>query len=321
MNAHYHRAAVLLRHAKKVIISAHTNPDGDAIGSVLALTLALRDAGISVVPTLADDTKPPATYSFLPGFALFIPAIECEVPDLFVALDTASVSRLASAERLAKAAANVIVIDHHPDGEEFGTVSIIDSSMASTTQLVWRLIQALEIKVTPEIAQCCYVGLLTDTGRFAYSNTTPAALRDAATMIEAGVDPAETARLIYQERSTQALELEARVLSRLSVVNNGRVAYSWYSNNDIADTGAIGSDTEELPDSIRRLGGVDVVVMFRVSDGTIRANLRSKTGFDVSRIARMFGGGGHMPAAGFTFSGNLEDLLPQLFTCLPGSED
>lgn len=321
MNASFHRAALLLRQAETVIVSGHTNPDGDSIGSVLALTLALRDAGIPAVPTLADPTEPPPKYSFLPGFALFVPADECSAPDLFIALDTASASRLANAEKLAKAAKNVITIDHHPDGEEFGSINIVDSSMASTTQLVWRLIRALEIKMTPEIAQCCYVGLLTDTGRFAYSNTTPVALRDAAVMLEAGVDPAEIARLIYQERSTEALELEARVLSRLKIVNAGRVAYSWYSDNDIAETGAIGSDTEDLPDSIRRLGGIDIALLLRVTNSSIRVNLRSKSTFDVSQIARIFGGGGHTPAAGFTFSGTIEDLLPQLLTRLPGCKD
>ncbi len=319
MSTPFHRAAVHLRHAASVAVGAHVRPDGDAIASALGLTLALRAAGIAAAPTLADDTPPPLTYAFLPGFALFVPCTEIEQPDIFVALDTTSLSRLGDAEPLARAARELIVIDHHPDNEFFGTVDIVDPTASATAQLVWRLVERLEVPRTSDIALCCYTGIMTDTGRFAYDNTTPRALRDAADMIEAGVEPSEVARLVYQERTPAALKLEARVLARLTVVNGGRVVYSWCSDEDFIDTGASPADTEELPDAVRRIGRVDVAVLLHVASGEVRANLRAKTGFDVATVARVFGGGGHAPAAGFTFEGTVEDLLPRLLALLPGA--
>jgi phosphoesterase RecJ-like protein len=317
----YHRAAVHLRHATSVAVCAHVRPDGDAIGSVLGLTLSLRAAGISAVPLLAEDTDPPSTYGFLPGFGLLTPAVEIEQPDVFVALDAPSSGRLGNAETMALAARELIVIDHHPDNEYYGTVNIVESDASATAQLVWRLAERLEIERTADIALCCYTGLVTDTGRFAYDNTTPTALRDAADMIEAGVAPAEVARLIYQERTPAALAIESRVLSRLTKANGGRVVYSWLTDEDYAETGASPSDGEDLPDAVRRIGGVDVAVLLRITGAEVRGNLRAKTGFDVGSVARSFGGGGHAPAAGFTFEGTLEDLLPGLLAQLPGTDD
>lgn len=315
----FHRAAVYLRHAGSVAVGTHVNPDGDGIGSVLGLTLALRAAGISAAPTLADGTSPPQTYAFLPGFALFVESAEIKQPDAFVALDTTSLSRLGDAERLASGARELIVIDHHVDNDLFGTVNLVDPAASATAQLVWRFVEYLDIPRTSEIALCCYTGMMTDTGRFAYKNTNARALRDAADMIEAGVEPSEVARLVYQERSQAALMLEARVLSRLTLVNNDRVAYSWCTNEDFLDTGLSPTDNEELPDTVRRIRGVDVAILLRVIGDEVRANLRAKTSFDVAAVARVFGGGGHPSAAGFTYKGTTQELLPKLLALLPGA--
>jgi len=315
----YHRAAVMLRHAQSVIVCGHVRPDGDAIGSVLALTLALRDAGIAAIPTLADSgTHPPKTYAFLPGVALFAPVSELETPDVFVALDTPNLERLGDAADIARAAETTIVIDHHPDNAEFGTVNVVDHTMAASSQLVWHLLERLEIAPSPEVALCCYVGLMTDTGRFQFDNTTPETLRDAASMLEAGVSPAEASRLVFQERSAGSLALQARAMSRIEVVNDGHVAMSWIADADYQETGALPEDSEYLADAVREIGGVDVVVVLRLIEGEIRGNLRAKTGFDVSAVARDLGGGGHVAAAGFTFQGTREELLPLLLAKLPG---
>ncbi len=315
----YHRIAVHLRHAKSVVVCAHVSPDGDAIGSTLGLTIALREAGIPAVPTLADDREPPSAYSFLPGFDLFVPAKDLNTPDVFVALDTPNISRLGEAASLAKEAENLIVMDHHPDNDSFGSVNLLDPQAAATGQMIWRLIERLETDPSPEIAICLYVAIFTDTGRFQYQNTTPAVLRDAADILEVGVDPAEVARMVYQSRTRAAMELDARVLSRLTVANNDRVAYTFITETDYEETGAKPEETENLVDNVRNLRGVDVAMLFRIGDGTIRANLRAKTNFDVGAIAREFGGGGHKAAAGFTVEGNLDDLLATLLAKLPGS--
>lgn len=289
------------------------------MGSVLGLTLALRQVGVSAVPVLADDADPPATYSFLPGFSLLTRVAEIEQPDAFVACDSPNFERLGLAADMAKAAEALIVLDHHPDNTGFGHVDIVDSSAASTAQLVWRLCEPLGVTVTPEIALCCYTGLLTDTGGFRYDNTTPVALRDAAEMLDAGVVAAEAARLVYQERSGTSLALEARVMSHLTVANAGLVAYAWIDDADFTATGASPEDAEHLPDAIRRLGGIEVAMLLRIVDGQVRGNLRAKSGFDVGSVARGFGGGGHAAAAGFTFDGGLQDLLAEILDMLPGA--
>ncbi|MRR11859.1 bifunctional oligoribonuclease/PAP phosphatase NrnA [bacterium] len=318
----YHRAAVELRHATSVVVCAHVRPDGDAIGSVLGLTLALREAGIPAVPTLAnEDRNPPVTYGWLPGFALYTAAADLEVPQVFVALDTPNFDRLGAAEHLARGAETLIVIDHHPDNQQFGAVNIVDAHVASTAQLVWRLFDPLEVRPTPDMANCLYVGLMTDTGRFQYDNTNPQAFHDAAALVEAGVDPSEMSRLVYQERSAASLALEARVMSRLTIANGGKVAYALVYDDDFAETGAAPEEGEHLPDAIRALGGVEVVVLLRqFGANEVRGNLRAKTGFDVGSVARSLDGGGHHAAAGFTQPGTVDAVLPDLLRKLPGGQ-
>jgi len=314
----FHRAAVALRHTVSVAVCSHVRPDGDAMGSVLAATLLLRAAGIAAVPILSDEDAPPSTYAFLPGFALLARASDLEQPDAVLALDAPNLTRLGNAAPLAQAASTLVVMDHHPDAEEFGTVNVLDPRSAATGQLVWRLARALEVEPTPEIALCCFVALQTDTGRFQYSNTTPEVLRDAADMVEAGANPAEASRLVYESRSPGALALEALALTRLAFANDGRVAYAWISDDDFDTTGALPQETEHLVDAVRIVAGPDVVALFSLRGDEVRANLRAKTGFDVGSVARRFGGGGHSAAAGFTVCSTLDSLLIELLPHLPG---
>lgn len=320
MRADLHHIAVAARKARSVVVCAHVRPDGDAIGSVLALTLALREAGIAAVPTLADAEPPPESYAFLPGFGLYVPVSDLEPPDLFIALDTPTPSRLGEAQALFDGARVRAVIDHHPDATEYADHNVLDSSSAASGQLIWQFIEALGIKPTTDIALCCYVALITDTGRFQYDNTTPLSLRLAAEMIETGVDPSDASRLVFQDARAEALALESRALSRLTLANGGRVAYAWIDDADFAETGARPDETEQLPDAIRRLGGIDVALLCRVQEGEVRGNLRAKTGSDVGAVARRFGGGGHRAAAGFTWKGTLESLLAEMLPLLPGGD-
>ena len=141
-----------------------------------------------------------------------------------------------------------------------------------------------------------------------------------AAMLEAGVDAAEASRLVYQERSAAALALEARAVSRITLENGGRVAWSYLTDADFTETGARLEEAELLPDALRALGGIEVVCLLRGDDGSVRGNLRAKTGFDVGSVARTLGGGGHAAAAGFTAQGSVETVLPRLLAMLPGGE-
>lgn len=321
MQPEFHHAALALRRASSVVVCGHVRPDGDAVGSVLGLTLALRENGIAAVPTLADAEGAPVTYGFLPGFGLYVPASELAAPDVFVALDTPVLSRLGDAAKLAQSAKTLIVMDHHPDCCDYGTIAVSDPSAAATAQIVWRFISALDRPASRDVAQCCYVGLITDTGRFSYDNTSADALRDASEMLDTGVNAAEVSRLVYQNRSSASLALEARVMSRLVTVNHGRVGYSFVTDADLAETGATRPESETLPDSIRVLGGIDAAILLGERGNEIRVNLRAKTGADVGSVARHFGGGGHKAASGFTWAGSDRAvLLAELLPLLPGGE-
>lgn len=321
MLAALHHAAVALRRASSVVLCAHVRPDGDAIGSTLALTLALREIGINAVPTLADDRDAPSTYQWLPGSALYVAASDLEPPDLFVALDTPNMSRLGVAEGLAERAKKLLVIDHHPDATEYGDVHVLYPNAAATGQLVWKLVEALDVKRSLDVATCCYTALLTDTGRFSYQNTTAESLRDAADMIDIGVNPSEIARITYQTRTEASLALEARAMSRLSCVNNGLVAYTWVDDADFEETGARPEEAEHLPEAIRVVDTIEVALLLRQRGTEVRGNLRAKTTFDVGAVARKLGGGGHAPAAGFTVcDSTVDEVVQRILPMLPGGE-
>lgn len=322
MLAALHHAAVALRKATSVVVCAHVRPDGDAIGSALALTLALRELGIPAVPTLADDRDPPSTYAWLPGFGLYVRAADLEPPSVFVALDSPVIERLGEGRALAESAGTIVVIDHHPDATEFGEVHVLDPHAAATGQIVWQLLDAMDVKPTSEIALCCYTALLTDTGRFSYQNTTPAAMRDAAAMLEAGVNPSEVARRVYQTRTEASLALEARAMSRLKCTNHNLVAYTWVDDADFAETGARPEEAEHLPEAIRVVDSIEVAVLLRQRGGEVRGNLRAKTTFDVGSVARALGGGGHAAASGFTVEDStVPEVLARLLPMLPGNDE
>lgn len=316
-------AAERVTRARSVVVCGHVRPDGDAVGSTLGLVLALRGCGIDAVPTLADENgRGPATYAFLPGFATYTPVAALAVPDVFVALDTPNLDRLGIAADLASEAAELIVIDHHPDNSGFGTLDLVDPGAAAVGQMLWRLLPELGrlrgLEPSSQIATCLYCALLTDTGGFRYSNTTAEALRDAASMLQAGADPSDISRSVYEERSPGAVGLAGRALSRLEIVNGGLVAVSWIDDADLEATGALPEETEHLVDMLRMLGGVEALVFFQIANGECRVNLRSKSGFDVGSVARGLGGGGHAAAAGLTFNGTRIELLDALLPLLPG---
>lgn len=313
------RVAEALLAARSVVVCAHVNPDGDAIGAVLALTLALRERGIDAVPTLADTRDAPSTYSFLGGFELYRPNSELAAPDVFVALDTPAWARLGTAEPMARAAGSVIVIDHHCDDACFGALNLVDAEAPSTTSIVWRLLPELGVEPTPAIAAACYAGLMTDTGRFSYGNTTPRALRDAADMIEAGADARRLFTKVYESRTAPALALLGRVLSRITLANNNRVVYSWIAATDLAETGARAEETENIVDIVRQTGRVDAVVIFKQEVSGVKVSLRAKCPtLDVGAIARSLGGGGHFAAAGATVEMPLDQAIAAVLALLPG---
>ncbi len=315
----YRAVAATLESARRILICGHVDPDGDSVGSTLGLFLALRGAGKQVTPVIAGDSTIPPAYEWLPGTASLMRT--ADVPalgDLFVALDTPVLDRLGDAADLAKASDRVLVIDHHPDPHDFGDTTLVDTSAAAVGSMAWRLLQLMGITPSSEVATCLYTALLTDTGRFQYDNTRSRTLRIAADMIDHGVDVTDTSRAVYESKSAPALAMIGRTLARITVANQGEVAYSWVTPEDYAETGADEAETEQLVDEIRALGGISAAFLIRVKDGECRVSLRAKEDADVGAVARELGGGGHRAAAGATVAAGFEDTIARLLPLLPG---
>lgn len=290
-------------------LCGHKNPDGDCLGSILALAWALRAAGIQATPLLATTDKP-ANLDFLEGFDGLVPAEDYEEsPDVFVMVDVPSDDRMESGAAVKSRARSCIKIDHHAGPEDVVDMCFIDTEAAAAGVLVWELIAQMDVAVTSDMAQCCYVALATDTGSFRYQNADARAFAAAAQMVAAGANPASAAVCLYQRKSIAAIKLEARVAERARFECGGRLVISWMDEADLAELGATRDDCEELTDVVRQIGGPEVSVILRGQGDHIRGSIRSKTDHDVQAIAVKMNGGGHKAASGFTLHGSMEDAV------------
>ncbi|MCL1846548.1 MAG: DHH family phosphoesterase [Coriobacteriia bacterium] len=298
----------LLATPREVAICGHVNPDGDSLGSALALTALLRAKGHTVTNLLAKGNKAPELYDFFEDYT-FTPAADYNrKPDLFIAIDVPNKDRLGEAAVHFDRATETLVIDHHPDYTGFATHYYGDPSVSATGALVWRLIMASEVTPTKAMATYCYVALITDTGRFSFQNTTAEAFKAAGEMVSFGLDPSAITRLVYDSRLLASLQLDARLISRIAYAAEGRVVYSWVTESDFVELNVSRDETEGLPTILRSVKGTDVAVLLREEDGRVRVNLRAKGCCDVGAFARRFGGGGHQAAAGFTLEATLEEV-------------
>ncbi len=304
----------LIDGAETIAICAHTSPDGDAIGSVLALAELIERAweGKKVTALLADSDEIPRIYQFLPGSERFVHVEDYDVdPDLFICVDLSGAGRLAEARPVMERSRSVAVMDHHPAGEKFWDVAIIRPEAAAAGVVVAQYAHRILLgPVSQSMAQNLMCALVTDTGRFQYSNTNAECFRVASSLMEAGANPAEIALNVYESSRLSYLHLSATVMSRIITFEQGRIAYSYATAADFASTGVPVSECDGLVDLVRSVEGAEVVLFLKeVPSGHVRGNLRSKTDRDVSGVAAELGGGGHVAAAGFTFEGDIDQAL------------
>ncbi len=308
--------AELIEGASTIATCAHTSPDGDALGSQLALSqiIAARWPDKQVTNLLADLDPVPRIYRFLPGADGFVHVGDYDIcPDLLIYVDLGLPSRSNEAERLASEAAHVAVIDHHPCDEPFGDVVICRPDAAAAGVLVTEFADHLGVALTPDIAQSLFCAVATDTGRFQYQNSDGEAFRVASRLVDAGADPAEVSLNVYQSFTIEYLRLEALVMSRIRTYFDNRLAFSYASLEDIRASGSNIDECDGLIDLVRSVYGTEVALFLRETcDGKVRGNLRSKSDLDVSGVARAMGGGGHVAAAGFTCDGTLDDVLAEI---------
>jgi phosphoesterase RecJ-like protein len=308
-----------LRAADKLLLTTHENPDGDALGSLLAMHWMLEQLGKDSVMFMSPDEFPlPWEYrnwTFGEGLVGSPPADVGERTIVF--LDCGNIDRM-PVDFLQADGLHILNIDHHHDNTRFGTVNLVSPTASSTAEMVWRLAKDLGAEVTPPIADALYTGLVTDTGKFMYENTTPDAHRMAAELIEAGVEPHEVYRRLYEDLPFRRLQLLQRALSSVERHDDGAITIAHLVKDDYEQTGALETDSEGVVDHMRAVEGTRVAVLVREQlaedrEGSRKVSLRATDGrIDVSRIAREFGGGGHPQAAGFSTPLPYGQLVEQL---------
>jgi phosphoesterase RecJ-like protein len=305
-----------LRGNDRFLVVTHENPDGDALGSLLAVTLALRSLGKDVVMYLAAGAPLPREYGFMRLGDLVREPPSDATERVLVAVDCASEHRIGDPEAITRAPVT-LDIDHHHDNTRFGDVNLVVPDASSTGEVLRDVFAELDLPLTPELAEPLYIALVTDTGRFQYSNTTPKALRLAAELVEAGADIHAVFKQVYESVEFAKLKLLARALDRAEVLEGGRIVVSHLVRNDFAEAGASEPYSEGIIDYLRAVEGAELAVLIReqLSKGApaYKGSLRSSIDeLDVSAIARRFGGGGHRQAAGFSTDLPLEETVEQI---------
>jgi phosphoesterase RecJ-like protein len=306
--------ADVIRSNDRFLVVAHENPDGDALGSLLGASLALEALGKDVVMYLSGTAPTPAEYRFLD-----LSAVQRELPDdlddrVLLAVDSANERRIGETETGVERAKLVVNVDHHHDNSRFGDVNLIVADASSTSEIVRDILRELDVALSPEIAAALYVGLVTDTGRFQYTNTTPKALRLAAELVEAGADVHGIFVHVYETVQFAKLKLLARALERAQLFEGGRLVISYLLKDDFGDVGAEEPYSEGIIDSLRAVEGSEMVALIREpprNEGPARrVSLRSSHDeVDVSAIARQEGGGGHRQAAGFSSELSIAEII------------
>lgn len=308
-----------MRELDDFVVCGHVSPDGDCLGSQLALAAALRRLGKRVTCVLVKDE--PVEVNLLRVLdgaqdLVFAGAYK-GAPGAFVGVDVPTRERIGEAAcALLDQAIFSFTIDHHAVDTTMCDMVYVDPDAASTTMLIWELAGYLGVERTGAVANCCYTGLVTDTGRFQYQNTDERCMSLAAEMVAAGADPASVSREVFQNRTYASMRLEATAIMRAEFSEDGATALGYLTREDFARFGAQKSDAEPVIDALRRIEGVRVACMLREQEDCIRGSLRAKDDTDVSAIARTFGGGGHVAAAGFTLHCTLDEAVAQVRAAL-----
>jgi bifunctional oligoribonuclease and PAP phosphatase NrnA len=302
-----------LRLNDRFLLVTHENPDGDALGSLLATKLALDAMGKDSEMYLYGDAPLPREYGFMA-----LSGLRRELPDdvgerVLVALDCANESRMGPLPELLERAPLTLDIDHHHDNSRFGDVNLVVGDASSTGEVLRDVCTELDVALTPEIAEALYIAVVTDTGRFQYTNTTPKALRLAAELVEAGANVHRVFQGVYESVEFAKLKLLARALERAQVYEGGRLVVSYLLQDDYTDLNAPEAYSEGIIDYLRAVEGAEMAALIREpprrEGPRRRVSLRaSNDELDVSAIARKSDGGGHRQAAGFSSDASVEEI-------------
>ena len=301
-----------INEGQSFLITAHVRLDGDALGSELALYLMLRELGKNVVVYNQDHT--PERYRFLPAAQNIVHNINnVEQYDTGIILDCSDLTRVGDeAEKIGKIK-RLINIDHHISNNGFCSLKMLDAHAGSTGELLFRLMQEMRVKISKDIATNLFAAIITDTGSFRYSSTTSETLFAAGNLVENGAEPQWIAENVYENDSPVRLKLLARVLGTLSLDMESKVGSMVVTQRDLQETGAAWEHTEGFVEIPRTVGGIEVSVLYtQRGDNQFKLSLRSKAKANVEKVAKKFGGGGHMHASSCWMKGDIESIKSQI---------
>lgn len=301
--------AAALRRAESVLVCGHVMPDGDSIGSVLALGLILEGMGKKV--TMAGPDPVPEIYDFLPGLEKYRVGLPPEGGfDTLAVLDCSVPDRLGQGyQELLSGDTDIIILDHHASSSCFGKYRYVDPAASAVGEIIYDLITEMGLEITREVAVCLYTAIVTDTGSFQYDSTTPGTLRRVANLMEIGVPAAQVNIRIYEEKPKAVYQLLCLALGTLAASPCGKVTWMTVTRETLKVSGALDEHTEGLVNYAKSIRGVEVGMLFReIEDGSYKVSFRSKDDVDVNRLAALFGGGGHPHASGCSMRGDLGEI-------------
>lgn len=308
-------AASFIRERDDFLVVSHVQPDGDAISSTVAIGWLLEQLGKTY--TMLNEGPVPSRLHYLwkSGDIVMIPrdAVPSRQYRNVICVDCADYARIGRGQAWVAEDAEVLNIDHHPTNDGYGLVSLLKFDAAATAEIIIALIDVMALPLDADVATAIYTGMLTDTGGFRYSNTSPDVMAIASRLLQAGVDGPQLAELLLERMSLGQMQMIRRGLSRLSFSEDNRIAWLWVTSEDLAETGASNEDLEGLVNYPRNIEGVEVGILFKVN-GTesVKVSLRSAGVVNVAAVAQHFGGGGHVRAAGCRLTEPLEEVISQV---------
>ncbi|KMZ40465.1 MULTISPECIES: bifunctional oligoribonuclease/PAP phosphatase NrnA [Bacillales] len=311
-------AARFMQEHDRFLVLSHVSPDGDATGSALGVVLMLEQLGKEYV--VVNEGETPIKFNFLPRFDHLYNLRKQTLNETFgavIAVDCADESRMGDVRSLFASGAALLNIDHHPTNDHFGTVNLIRPDAAATAEILFDVAEAAGVSFDEELALCIYTGLLTDTGGFRYSNTSPRVMEIAAQLLGYGVKPGDVAERCLEEITFAHVKVLRRALQTLQLSHQNLVASITVSAADFAEVGAEREDAGGLVNYCRNIEGVEVGVSFVEAEaGVVKVSMRARDRVDVAVIAKQLGGGGHAKAAGCTIKGPLSEVQKKVWTVL-----
>lgn len=299
-----------VKRARSAVVTTHVDPDGDAIGSMLALGMLLEKEGVNT--TLYSVDGVPKIYRFLPGSDKVKKVLPPQAHfDLLFIIDSSDPSRIGNKIDVKSVAETLINIDHHPDNDNFGKINFVQPC-ASVAEQIFALVKHFKHKVTRAMAECLYTAIITDTGNFRYESTSVKTFQIATELLKAGVSTHELTTRIYDNKSIASIKVGGLALSTIQFTPDHKVAWATITEKQLAENGAKNEDLIGIVDRLRSIEGVEVAIFFREEKGGVKMNFRSKATANVSTIAGRFGGGGHFKAAGAIVEGPLDQVVARV---------